>query len=202
MSLNPDNTPHPIEAMLLAKLPEAIRARAQQVRLMAFDVDGVLTDGRLWYTEAGETVKGFHVLDGHGLRLLREGGITVALVTGRESAVVARRAAELGIGLVRQNVRDKLQVLGELAEGCGLPLEHTGFMGDDLIDLPALQRVGFAASVPNAPTYIAQAAHWVSAYGGGMGAVRECCDVLLAAQGRLGAFLSHQPVVLADGAIQ
>jgi len=192
---------HPIEAMILAKVSDAVRARARQVRLMAFDVDGVLTDGKLWYTEQGECCKGFHALDGHGLRLLREGGIAVALVTGRESAIVSRRAAELGIGLVRQNARDKLQVLSEIAESLGFELGQTGFMGDDLIDLPALQRVGFAAVVPNAPAYVAQPAHWVSSRDGGAGAVRECCDLLLAAQGRLGALLSGSPTLPA-GAIQ
>lgn len=200
--MNPPHTlPHPVEAMILAKVPEATRARAQRVRLMAFDVDGVLTDGRLWFSEHGEAMKCFHVLDGHGLRLLREGGITVALVTGREGPIVSRRAAELGIALVRQNARDKLQALGELAQSCGISLDQTGYMGDDLIDLPALQRVGFAASVPNAPAYIEQAAHWVSTRPGGSGAVRECCDLLLAAQACLGAFLQNQPNLLA-GAIQ
>jgi len=196
-----DTTIHPIEAMILAKEPDAVRERAHGVRLMAFDVDGVLTDGRLWYAEHGEICKSFHALDGHGLRLLREGGITVALITGRESAIVARRAGELGIGLVRQNARDKLQVLTELAESCGVGLDQTGFMGDDLIDLAVLQRVGFAAVVPNAPAYVTQAAHWISTRNGGAGAVRECCDLLLAAQGRLGTLLSSQSTLLA-GAIQ
>jgi len=196
----PDMT-HPIEAMILAKVSDAVRERARQVRLMAFDVDGVLTDGRLWYTEQGEYCKSFHALDGHGLRLLREGGIAVALVTGRESAIVARRAGELGIGLVYQNARDKLQVLGEIAQSCGLDLSETGFMGDDLIDLAALQRVGFAASVPSAPAYVAQAAHWICSREGGAGAARECCDLLLAAQGRLGALLSS-PSMLPTGAMQ
>jgi len=193
--------PHPIEAMILAKVSEAVLRRARKVRLMAFDVDGVLTDGRLWYAQDGEVCKSFHALDGHGLRLLREGGITVALVTGRESAIVSRRAGELGIGLVRQNARDKLRVLSDLADACGVELEQTGFMGDDLIDLPALQRVGFAATVPDAPAYVAQAAHWTSTRAGGTGAARECCDLLLAAQGRLGDLISRQPT-LPTGAIQ
>jgi len=148
MQLSDITTIHPIDAMILAKVPDAVRARARQVRLMAFDVDGVLTDGKLWYTEHGECCKSFHALDGHGLYLLREGGITVALITGRESAIVSRRAGELGIGLVRQKARDKLQVLSELTESCGVSLDQVGFMGDDVIDLPVLQRVGFAAAVP------------------------------------------------------
>src|SRR5690606_7170100 len=158
--------------------------------LMAFDVDGVLTDGRLWYGEHGEIAKGFHALDGHGMRLLKESGITVALITGREGPIVARRAADLGINLVQQGVRDKAQAITAIAQERGHALSEVGYMGDDIIDLAALQRVGFAASVPNAPAYISQVAHWVSSLPGGAGAVRECCDVILAAQGRLGAFFN------------
>src|SRR3546814_6991590 len=128
---------------------------------MAFDVDGVLTDGSLWYGEQGELMKRFNALDGHGLRLMRESGIAVALITGRSGAIVDRRAAELGIALVRQGVRDKARVIAELAQEQGCSLAETGYMGDDIIDLAALQRVGFAASVPNAPAYVAQAAPWV-----------------------------------------
>ena len=167
---------------------------------MVFDVDGVLTDGALWYTEQGETIKRFHALDGHGLKMLAVSGIKVALVTGRESPIVARRAAELGIGAVMQNVRDKGAALKALIAREGLKLEQAGFMGDDLIDLPAMQLAGFAASVPDAPAYLTQAAHWVSERRGGQGAARECCDLILAAQQRLGAFF--QPGLLGSGAVQ
>ena len=193
--------PHPAEALILAKAAPAAVERARQVRLMAFDVDGVLTDGSLWYGENGETVKRFHALDGHGLRLMREGGIAVALVTGREGPIVARRGAELGISLVLQGVRDKAQAVAGLAQEHGCTLDQVGFMGDDILDLVAMQRAGFAASVANAPGYIAQAAHWVASQPGGSGAVRECCDLLLAAQGRLGAFMMA-PGLLGPGAIQ
>ena len=188
--MKPSNLPHPVEALILAKIAPAVIERARQVRLMAFDVDGVLTDGSLWYGEHGELVKRFNVLDGHGLRLMRESGITVALITGREGPIVDRRAAELGIDLVHQGVRDKAQALSAIAQEHGCTLAETGYMGDDIIDLAALQRVGFAASVPNAPAYVAQIAHWVSTQTGGSGAVRECCDLILAAQGRLSAFFN------------
>jgi len=188
--------PHPAEALILAKVAPAIVERARQVRVMAFDVDGVLTDGSLWYSENGETVKRFNALDGHGLRLMGESGIAVALITGREGPIVARRAAELGISLVRQGVRDKAQALAALAQEQGCALNQMGFMGDDIIDLPALQRVGFAASVPNAPSYVSQAAHWVASERGGYGAARECCDLVLAAQGRLRAFFGPNALVL------
>lgn len=193
--------PHPAEALVLARVTPNVRERASAVRLMIFDVDGVLTDGSLYYGENGELFKRFHALDGHGLRLLMEGGLTVALVTGRSGPIVSRRAAELGIADVMQGVRNKGAAVEELAQRHNIDLIHTGFMGDDVIDLPAMQRVGFAASVPNAPGYVTQFAHWVSSAPGGTGAVRECCDVLLAAQGRLGTFLTT-PGLLGSGAIQ
>lgn len=192
---------HPAEALVLARVSPAVRERAAAIHLMVFDVDGVLTDGSLYYSENGELFKRFHALDGHGLRLLQEGGLKVALVTGRSGPIVDRRAAELGIAEVLQGVRDKGAALTELAQRRGVQLNQTGYMGDDIIDLPAMQRAGFAASVANAPGYVAQAAHWVSTLPGGSGAARECCDLLLAAQGRLGAFL-QTPGLLGPGAIQ
>ncbi len=191
---------HPAEALLLARLEPSVRLRLEKLKLMVFDVDGVLTDAGLWYTEHGETLKRFNALDGHGLKMLAVSGIQVALVTGRESPIIARRAAELGLGAVMQNVRDKGAVLTELCMRYGVGLEQTGFMGDDLIDLPAMQRAGFSASVPDAPTYIIQAAHWVAERRGGHGAARECCDLILAAQQRLGAFF--QPGLLGSGPVQ
>ncbi|OZI53212.1 KdsC family phosphatase [Bordetella genomosp. 4] len=202
MNMNiPRSSPHPAEALVLARIPPAVRERAAAVRLMVFDVDGVLTDGSLYYGENGEELKRFHTLDGHGLRLLTEGGLKIALVTGRSGPIVSRRAAELGIADVMQGVRDKAGALTELAQRHAVALNQTGFMGDDIIDLPAMQRAGFAASVPNAPGYITQAAHWVASQPGGSGAVRECCDLLLASQGRLGPFMTA-PGLLSAGAIQ
>ena len=197
----PRLTPHPAEALVLARIAPAVRERAAAVRLMVFDVDGVLTDGSLYYGETGEMFKRFNALDGHGLRLLIEGGLKVALITGRSGPIASRRAAELGIADVMQGIRDKAAALTELAHRHGIEPTQTGFMGDDIIDLPAMQRVGFAASVPNAPGYVTQAAHWVASLPGGGGAVRECCDLLLASQGRLGAFMTA-PGLLGSGAIQ
>jgi 3-deoxy-D-manno-octulosonate 8-phosphate phosphatase (KDO 8-P phosphatase) len=185
---------------VLARTPAALRERLARLKLMIFDVDGVLTDGSLWYGEQGEMFKRFNALDGHGLKMLATSGIKVALVTGREGPIVDRRAAELGLGDVLQNVRDKGAVLTELVARYHLTFEESGFMGDDLIDLPAMQRAGFSASVPDAPAYITQAAHWVSTKSGGKGAVRECCDLILASQGRLGHFF--QPGRLGPGVIQ
>jgi 3-deoxy-D-manno-octulosonate 8-phosphate phosphatase (KDO 8-P phosphatase) len=143
----PNFIPHPAEALVLARTTAALRKRLAQIKLMVFDVDGVLTDGSLWYGEQGEMFKRFHALDGHGLKMLTSSGIKVALVTGREGPIVDRRAAELGLGDIMQNVRDKGTALNELVARHRLTLEEAGFMGDDLIDLPAMQRAGFAASV-------------------------------------------------------
>jgi 3-deoxy-D-manno-octulosonate 8-phosphate phosphatase (KDO 8-P phosphatase) len=192
---------HPTDALVLARVAQSVRERAAAVRLMVFDVDGVMTDGGLYFGEHGEALKRFHVLDGHGLSLLREGGVAVALVTGRSGPILARRAAELGIAEVMQGIRDKGAALAELGQRLGISLEDTGFMGDDTIDITAMQRVRFAASVPHAPAYVAQAAHWISTAGGGNGAVRECCDLLLAAQGRLGTILAS-PAMLGPGVTQ
>jgi 3-deoxy-D-manno-octulosonate 8-phosphate phosphatase (KDO 8-P phosphatase) len=192
--------PHPAEALVLARISQAVRERLANIQLMVFDVDGVLTDGSLWYGDQGEVFKRFNSLDGHGLKMLAVSGIKVALVTGREGPIVDRRAAELGLGDVMQNVRDKAAALTSLATRHHLQLEQIGFMGDDLIDLPAMQRAGFAASVPQAPAYVAQAAHWVSTREGGRGAVRECCDLILAAQQRLSPFF--QPGRLGPGTVQ
>ncbi len=199
--MNPNSVAHPAEALILSKATPAVIERVRRLRLMAFDVDGVLTDGRLWYSAQGEQLKAFHVLDGHGLKLLLESGIVVALVTGRDGAVVSRRAAELGISLVQQGVRNKAQALQALAQEHGCDLSEVGYMGDDIIDVPAMQRAGFAASVPNAPAYVAQAAHWVSPSVGGSGAVRDCCDLILAAQGKLANFFTPNSLRL-SGAIQ
>ncbi|WP_322996170.1 KdsC family phosphatase [Castellaniella sp.] len=192
---------HPAEAQILARISPDVRARARAIRLMIFDVDGILTDGSLWYGEHGEAAKPFNALDGHGLRLLREQGIRVAWVSGRKSAITARRAAELGIAPVLQGIHDKITTVEDLAREAGLSLDAVGYMGDDIIDLPVLQRAGLAVSVPNAPFYVSQAAHWITNLSGGRGAVRECCDLILAAQGRLGACFTASLSTL-GGAIQ
>ena len=196
----PPLIPHPAEALVLSKISASVRERLARIKLMVFDVDGILTDGSLWYGEHGEVFKRFHALDGHGLKMLAASGIAVVLMTGRSGPIVDRRAAELGLGDVLQNVRDKGLAITELAGKHRVSLEQTGFMGDDLIDLPAMQRTGFAASVPDAPAYVQQTAHWVAIKAGGHGAARECCDIIWAAQHRLGPVF--QPGRLGQGSIQ
>ncbi|ETF03139.1 3-deoxy-D-manno-octulosonate 8-phosphate phosphatase [Advenella kashmirensis W13003] len=188
--MKPINTPHPAEALVLSKISQSVRDLAAQVKLIAFDVDGILTDGSLWYGEHGELMKRFCALDGHGLKMLQQAGVRVVLITGREGDILSRRAADLGLADVFQNVRDKIGVLSQLATDMGLGLENIAFMGDDIIDLPAMQKCGFSISVPNAPLYVQQTAHWVTSLPGGSGAVRECTDLIMAAQGTLSGFFT------------
>jgi 3-deoxy-D-manno-octulosonate 8-phosphate phosphatase (KDO 8-P phosphatase) len=166
-------------------------ARAARVRLMVFDVDGIMTDGRLYFDDAGREFKSFHTLDGLGMQLLRDSGVQVALLTARKSDLVARRAAELGITLVRQGAAQKLAGFTELLSACGQETSDAGFMGDDLPDLPVLVRAGFAASVPGAPEAVRSRAHYVSVAAGGNGAVREVCEFIMRSQGTLDAQLAR-----------
>jgi 3-deoxy-D-manno-octulosonate 8-phosphate phosphatase (KDO 8-P phosphatase) len=161
--------------------------RARALRLMAFDVDGVLTDGALYLTDGGEEIKGFHTLDGLGMKLLQSGGVALALITGRNSRLVAKRAAELGVPHLFQGVEDKLATLDGLRTRLGIAMSACGYMGDDLPDLPLLTRCGFAATVPEAPEAVRARAHYVSRRPAGHGAVREVCELILAAQGALDA---------------
>jgi 3-deoxy-D-manno-octulosonate 8-phosphate phosphatase (KDO 8-P phosphatase) len=164
---------------------DAVLERARGLKLMAFDVDGVLTDGVLYLTDDGAEMKAFHTLDGLGLKLLAGAGVELALITGRSSRVVAKRAAELGIARLFQGADDKLAVLERLRAELGLAFGACGYMGDDLPDLPLLARCGFAATVPDAQDAVRARAHYVSRRPGGRGAVREVCEVILAARGAL-----------------
>lgn len=164
--------------------------RAKQVRLMVFDVDGVLTDGRLRYGDEGEVMKAFHVLDGHGIKLLQQSGVNTAIISARQSPIVARRAADLGIGIVLQGIHDKRSAFEALLTKTDLSAQACGFMGDDVIDLPVMTRVVFAASVPNGHAEVRERAHYVAQARGGEGAVREVCDFILRAQGNYAAALA------------
>lgn len=163
--------------------------RLRRVRLLAMDVDGVLTDGRLYFQADGVEIKAFHSLDGHGIKLLQRAGIAVALITGRDSPMVSRRAAALGIKHVFQGAEKKLTVLRELCAHLKLELEQVAYCGDDMPDVAAIRRAGVGISVPGAPAYIRKHADWVTESPGGHGAVREICDTLLQAQGHWDAVL-------------
>ncbi|XKH61226.1 HAD-IIIA family hydrolase [Halomonas sediminis] len=170
-------------------LSPALLDHLRRVRLLALDVDGVLTDGRLYFQADGIEIKAFHTQDGHGLKLLKRAGIHVALITGRDSPMVSQRAAALGISHVFQGCEDKLATLRHLCQRLGIELDQAAYCGDDLPDLAAIKRSGIGITVPHAPAYIQSHADWVTERHGGHGAVREICDTLLEAQGHWGAVI-------------
>ncbi len=153
-----------------------------RIRLLALDVDGVLTDGRIWYFEPGGEAKAFNVQDGYGLQRLMQTGIVVALITARRSEATARRARELGISRYHEGVTDKGRCLAEVAAAAHLELVECAYMGDDEPDLPALNIAGLALAPANARPMVRAAADWCSRAAGGDGAVREACDRILTAQ--------------------
>jgi 3-deoxy-D-manno-octulosonate 8-phosphate phosphatase (KDO 8-P phosphatase) len=174
---------------MLAATPDALE-RAKRVRLMLFDVDGVLTDGRLWYGAGGESLKAFHAHDGHGIKMLMQTGTAVGLLSGRRSGAVSARAAELGIVHVLQGIEDKKAAFESLLAQLGLAAADAGFMGDEVVDLPVLRRCGFACAPLEAPAVVRAHAHCVTQAPAGGGAAREACEFVLRAQGRLEAALA------------
>ncbi|HEB50552.1 MAG TPA: 3-deoxy-D-manno-octulosonate 8-phosphate phosphatase [Desulfobulbus sp.] len=170
---------------------KSVLPRARQVRLLLLDVDGVLTDGTIMYTSDGGESKGFNTRDGFGLRILQDGGVEVGLITARTSEAVRRRAADLGLAHVYQGCRDKLAVYEEILAASGLRPPQTAYMGDDWLDLPLLGRVGLALAPADAVAEVRQRVHYVTGQGGGHGAVREVCDLLLEARGALAAALAR-----------
>jgi|SRR6266850_1917273 len=163
--------------------------RARRVRLVIFDVDGVLTDGKLWYGPGGEELKAFHAFDGHGVKLLLMAGLKTALISGRDSAAVAERARELGIQHVLQGVADKRKAFEGLLRRLKLKREAASYMGDDVVDLPVLTRCGFACAPHEAPEDVRRRAHYIASADAGHGAAREVCEFILESQGRLGDVL-------------
>lgn len=160
-----------------------VYSRARNIRVAAFDVDGVLTDGALYYSNSGEELKTFDVRDGHGLKMLKDNGVAVAIITSRSSRCVEERARNLGIELLFQGVADKLAAFQELLGRCGVGAAACAFAGDDAVDLPVLKRCGLAVTVADAPALIRRAAHYVTRARGGRGAAREVCELILYAQG-------------------
>ena len=160
-------------------------ARARAVRLAIFDVDGVLTDGTLWIGPEGEVFKPFNIHDGHGVKMLQKEGIRTAILSGRKSGAVTRRAAELAMDPVIQGADDKLAAFRGLVAQCGVKEEECAFMGDDLPDLAVLRACGFAVAPANAVAEVRSACHYVTLASGGHGAVRELCELVLRARGQL-----------------
>ncbi|MDR3221645.1 MAG: HAD family hydrolase [Candidatus Accumulibacter sp.] len=173
---------------------EECRARAGRLKLMAFDVDGVLTDNSLYFTDAGSEIKVFNARDGHGLRMLQAEGISVAIITGRSAACVAWRMKNLGIEHVYQGIGDKLTAFHELLAKIGVEASAAGFMGDDVIDLQVMAACGFSATPADGHELNRQRADYLASLPGGRGAAREVCEFILAAQGKLDAALArHLP---------
>jgi len=168
-----------------------IQSKAAQIRMVIFDVDGVLTDGRLFIGDDGQEYKAFNSKDGHGMRMLLDSGVDIAIITGRTSEVVRIRMESLGIKLVYQGRRQKLPAYDEIKAATGLRDEQIAFVGDDVVDLPVMRRVGFAISVQDAHNLVKQHAHWITPSAGGQGAARDVCELLMDAQGTLANMLSH-----------
>ena len=167
-----------------------ISQRAKLIRLIAFVVDGIMTDGGLYLSDSGEEFKRFNSLDGHGMKMLRASGVELAIITGRTSRCVELRAQSLGITHLYQGVTDKLGAMQALLSQLNLSPQVAAFMGDDVVDLPVMLRVGLGISVPDAPQIVRERAHYVTQRDGGHGAVREACELLMAAQGTLDAQLA------------
>ena len=165
--------------------------RAKLIRLVAFDVDGVMTDGGLFLSDSGEEFKRFNTLDGHGIKMLLASGVEVAIITGRTSNCVAMRAKNLGITHLYQGVEDKLEAMDDLLSKTNLSRESAAYMGDDVVDLCVMRKVGLAISVPEAPQLVREHSHYVTRSGGGHGAVREACELIMSAQGTLDAQLAR-----------
>lgn len=167
-----------------------LRERASRIRLVIFDVDGVLTDGSLFLGDDGQEYKAFNSRDGHGMVLLQESGIRLAVITGRTSNVVQMRMESLGVSDIFQGYRHKLPAYEQLKQRHGLTDEQIAYVGDDVIDLPVMRRVGLAIAVADADPRVRDLAHWRTTAPGGRGAAREVCEFILDAQGRLEPLLA------------
>jgi 3-deoxy-D-manno-octulosonate 8-phosphate phosphatase (KDO 8-P phosphatase) len=161
------------------------------VKLLALDVDGVLSDGKIYLSNSGEEIKSFNIQDGLGIKLLQRNGVAVAIITGRSSRIVDQRAEELGIEHVIQGRSDKLVALLQLIDGMELSLEEVAYMGDDLPDLAAIKACGLGLTVSDANPVVQQHADWVSSCRGGDGAVRQACELILERLGRLNTAISE-----------
>lgn len=162
--------------------PSELHTRAQRIKLFLLDVDGVLTDGRLYFSNQGDEFKTFSTLDGHGIKMLQKSGVKVGIITGRTSNLVAKRASDLGIPILVQGREDKWDALQEILKEHPFSLEDIAFMGDDWPDLTVMCRVGLALTPANGHPTVVERSHWQSQARGGEGAVREACDMLMNAQ--------------------
>ena len=178
-------------AIVPSSIPDHVRARAGNIRLAAFDVDGTLTDGRLWFDGLGNEMKAYHVQDGLGLRLLEDHGIAVALITARDSASARARGKDLRLAHVFTDVSDKLTCLNALCAQLGIALSEVAYMGDDLADLPVFPHVGLAVAPANGHDWALDRVHWITDQRGGEGAARALCDLILETRGLRPAVLAR-----------
>lgn len=161
---------------------KSLTERAKSIRLAAFDVDGVFTDGRLYFLENGSEMKSFHTLDGYGIKMLRKANIDVAIISGRTSSIVTDRSRNLGITHLYQGEQDKLKALNKIMLQLNLKYSQVSYLGDDLPDLELIQRVGLGMAVPNAVEVVKRYAHGITEKKGGGGAVRELCELILSSK--------------------
>lgn len=171
-------------------MTQDLMQRGKAIKLAVFDVDGVLTDGRLYFMEDGSEIKTFNTLDGQGIKMLIASGVTTAIISGRKTSIVERRAKSLGIAHLFQGREDKLVVLDQLLAELKLDYEQVAYLGDDLPDLPVIRRVGLGMAVANAASFVREHAHGITRARGGEGAAREFCELILSAQGNLEAAYS------------
>jgi len=169
----------------LQQLRQDVKDKARSIRLVIFDVDGVLTDGGLVIDTEGREHKVFHSRDGHGMKMLQQSGVEIGIISGRDTPAVTHRMAGLGIRHVYQGQQDKLPAFRELIGRLGLVPAQVAYVGDDVVDLPLLRRVGLAVAVQDAHEMVRRHAHWVTACGGGRGAARDVCELIMDAQGTL-----------------
>ena len=168
-----------------------ILTKAASIKMEEFDLDGVLTDGSLYYCDDGQEIKAFHSRDRHGMEMLQDSGVRVGIITGRNSALVARRMQNLGIEHVYQGQQDKLPAYVQLLEDLHLRSEQVAYVGDDVVDLPIMRRVGLAIAVQDAHELVKKHAHWQTPNAGGRGAARDVCELIMEAQGTLEAQMSR-----------
>lgn len=176
---------------MFAHLSPDIIQRAQSIKLLIMDVDGVLSNGQLFINSTGEIIKAFHTLDGHGIKMLQKTGVATAIITARNDGAVQARAEALGITYYFKGVHDKKQAFTQLCQQAGIQAEHCAFIGDDVIDLPVMIRCGLPVAVHNAHDFVKQYACYTTQKQGGFGAVRELCDLIMHSQNTLHAALQE-----------
>jgi 3-deoxy-D-manno-octulosonate 8-phosphate phosphatase (KDO 8-P phosphatase) len=167
-----------------------VQLRARAIKLIIFDVDGILTDGSLYLADDGQEYKAFYSLDGHGMKMLKRSGVELAIITARNSQLMVHRARNLGITHLYQGAEEKLEAFKHLVNELEIEPAHIAYMGDDVVDLPVMRRCGLAITVPAAPETVKQYSHHVTALPGGKGAVREVCELIMRAQGTYDAQLA------------